>query len=121
MKYIILVIAFVASIMLMATNEASAAAQWRCLSGWEGLCYIKRVEFGHVSNAYVKAKMHEDGLDTDDDCLWITYESSDVERVRGVEALMLTALTTGTLVAYKVSSSTEHNECDIVDILLSQR
>lgn len=82
--------------LLLVSGEA-LADNWECDDSNDSACFVTYVEFHPNGTNYVLAELHDpDGVTT---CTHVQFEMdsgvTSLEALRGVEAALLTALTTG--------------------------
>ena len=91
----------VTGLVLCCLAGSARADGWRCskynTSGSKAVCYISNVRFFPGENSYVKAKLHDPEEKTG--CSTVTVKlnhgAGSTAGVRGAEAVLITALTTG--------------------------
>ena len=98
-KYILMTLTSVTSIAGMSVD--AQASEWLCSEGTgpvtKAICYVSSVRFQPGLKPYVRAKLHDPEGDADCEYIQIRYGdgASTVEALRGSEAVLLVALTTG--------------------------
>lgn len=110
--------------VILAANTATAG-NWLCSDGsgpdGEALCYVSNVRFFPGSPPYVRAKLHDPKRDTR--CEHIRIEvgrgASSLEAVRGTEALLLVALTTGLPIKFWRVEKTD-SECYVSTVIIAK-
>lgn len=121
MKKVVL-LATMAALLLIGTN--ALADQWECsnASGDSG-CYVTYVRFFPGATTYVRAELHDpDGLTT---CTHVRFQVdsgvTSVEALRGVEAALLTALTTGLPIrVWRLTAYGSDTDCYASTIIVSK-
>lgn len=118
--------------LLFATLTTLAAApafadSWQCADGAgsadAAACFVTNVRFNPDTSPYVRAKIHDpDGVTA---CTYVTIQLNTggvtTEGVRGVESLLITALTTGLPIKFwKIDSAGSSTDCYATSVFLAK-
>lgn len=120
MKKVVL-LGTMAALLLIGYN--ALADQWECSDG-DSKCYVTYVRFFPGATTYVRAELHDpDGLTT---CTHVRFQLgsgvTSVEALRGVEAALLTALTTGLPIRFwRLTAYGDDTDCYASTIIVSKQ
>ncbi len=122
MKPLPAILALLTLVAVVAPGAVASADGWECVAGSKSKCYVSYVRFFPRGTVYVKAKLHDP-----DDTTTCSYVSVRLERgtdnldtVRAVEALLLTALTTGMPIRfYRLEQFGDDSDCFASGVSLS--
>lgn len=110
---------------ILIFSSVAMADDWECSSSGTSKCYVTNVRFDpNGDNPYVEAKLHDPSSVTT--CNSVRFQLNEgvtsLESLRGVEAVLLTALTTGLPVRfYRLTSFGSDQECSASTIIVSKQ
>ena len=109
---------------ILICSNIALADNWECSDG-TSKCYVTNVSFvPNGDNPYVKAKLHDPSAVTT--CDFVRFQLNEgvtsLESLRGVEAVLLTALTTGLPIRFwRLTSFGDGEECSAATIIVSKQ
>lgn len=108
--------------LLLVGGEA-LADDWECSSGGDSACYVTHVRFFPNGTNYVRAELHDP--DDTTTCTHVRFQMdsgvTSLEALRGVEAALLTALTTGLPIRFwRLTAYGDDQDCYASTIIVSK-
>lgn len=122
MRHLPAVLALLALVAVVAPGSVALADDWQCVAGSKSKCYVSYVRFYPRGNVYVKAKLHDPDDTTTCDYVSVRLDrgTDNLDTVRAVEALLLTALTTGMPIRfYRLEQFGDDSDCYASGVSLS--
>ena len=116
-------IAILTALAALAAASPARADSWECADGSTSACYVSYVRFYPRGNPYVRAKLHDPRETTGCDYVRVRVAegTDDPDTVRAVEALLLTALTTGMAVRFfRLDRYGSETDCYASSVILSR-
>jgi len=110
---------------ILLLGNVALADNWECSSDSASRCYVTNVTFvPNGDNPYVKAKLHDPYSVTS--CSFVRFQLNEgvtsLESLRGVQAVLLTALTSGLPVRFwRLTSFGDDDECSAATIIVSKQ
>ena len=118
--------------LITLTTGLAGADEWECTaggsnsSGAEAVCYVSYVRFYPGKSTYVKAKLHDPDNVTSCNYVRVQIDTGNsgaqgIDEVRGAEAVLLTALTTGMPVKFwRLTSHGTSSDCTAGTVIISK-
>lgn len=108
---------------LLLVSGQALADNWECRDDGDSACYVTYVRFFPNGTNYVQAEIHDP--DDTTTCTTIRWEMgsgvTSLEALRGVEAALLTALTTGLPIrVYRLTDHGSDTNCYASTIIVSK-
>jgi hypothetical protein len=106
-------------------SGVALADEWECSIDGDSKCYVTHVRFvPNGANPFVEAKLHDPSFATS--CDLVRFQMNEgvtsLESLRGVEAVLLTALTTGLPIRfYRLTDFGSNEECSASTIIISKK
>ena len=114
---------FGVAISLLAASPAARADEWECGEDGESRCFVTHVRYVPDATPYVRAKLHHPGSRTACTHVRFVLDSgvTSEEALRGVEAVLLTALTTGLPIRFwRLEAHGDDQDCWASTVIISK-
>ena len=112
------------TILLLAMTAPAFADEWECSASSQSKCYVTHVRYFPDASPYAQAKLHDP--DSATTCTHVRFAVASgvdsVEALRGVEAVLLTALTTGLPIRFwRLTAHGSATDCYAATVIVSKQ
>ena len=108
---------------LLLASPTALADEWACGEDGQSRCYVTHVRYVAEATPYVEAKLHHPESRTTCTHVRFVLDSgvTSEEALRGVEAVLLTALTTGLPIRFwRLTARGSDQECWASTVIISK-
>ncbi len=109
---------------LLAASSTALADDWECRQDSQSKCYVTHVRYFPGATSYVRAKLHDPAGATT--CTHVRFQLdsgvTSEDALRGVEAVLLTALTTGLPIQFwRLTDHGDDADCYAATVIISKQ